>query len=296
MPNGINKKRVTLRQMRLVAIAVLTVSLFILGAIGLMRIGVYSVSKNVREQILFAVEVPDGYTGQNLRKLGENISALSGVHNLVYIDADSAARVVAAKIGQTPQEMLSLLGYNPMNSLYQFQLTSDYLSIDSLQRLEQRLEALGLTPKLSYNGDLLESIESNGRRVEWVVWGFLLIGFIFSLVQINNTIRLGIYSSRHQIRTLSLVGASSWFIRRPIVWRSLLDGLIASLLSIALLVLVVKSLEGLWELSLSSVLDIKLIITASVALILVGLLACAITALRASRKYIRMDGSKIHII
>lgn len=296
MPNRINKKRTTLRQMRLVAIAALTVSLFILGAIGLMRIGVYSLGKNVREQIQFSVQVPDGYKDQSLRSLGEQIELLPGVRNLVFIDADSAARVVAAKIGQTPEEMLSLLGYNPMSSLFQFQLTADQLSTDSLQRLERDLEELGLSPKLSYSGDLLESVESNSRRIEWIVWSILIVGFIFSLVQINNTIRLGIYASRHQIRTLSLVGASSWFIRRPIVWRSLVDGLIASLLAIGLLAIVLKALEGVLELSLWSVLDVKLIIGAAIALIVVGLLACAVTALRASGKYIRMDGSKIHII
>lgn len=296
MPNRINKKRTTLRQMRLVAIAALTVSLFILGAIGLMRIGVYSLGKNVREQIQFSVQVPDGYKDQSLRSLGEHIELLPGVRNLVFIDADSAARVVAAKIGQTPEEMLSLLGYNPMSSLFQFQLTADQLSTDSLQRLERDLEDLGLSPKLSYSGDLLESVESNSRRIEWIVWGILIVGFIFSLVQINNTIRLGIYASRHQIRTLSLVGASSWFIRRPIVWRSLVDGLIASLLAIGLLAIVLKALEGVLELSLWSVLDVKLTIGAAIALTVVGLLACAVTALRASGKYIRMDGSKIHII
>lgn len=297
MSAPINKRRSTLTQMRLVSIAGLTVSLFTLGLIALMRIGVYSLGQTVKEQITFSVDIPEPMATQTqITALEDKLAKLPGVMNLSYINADSAASVVAHQIGQTREEMLGLLGYNPFSPMFQFQVHASSLAPDSLQRLEAQVAELGLSTKLSYQGDLLESVEYNRQRLEWIFWALLAIQLIFTFIQLNNTTRLGIYADRLKIRTLSLVGASSWFIRRPIVGRSLLDGLVSAILAIVVLGIFVVGLERWFDLPIAQSLDLKLLVLAAVGLSLVSMLSCSITALRASRKYIRMDGNKIHLI
>lgn len=283
--------------MRLVSIAGLTVSLFTLGLIALMRIGVYSLGQTVKEQITFSIDIPEQMTSRNqLKDLENKLKQLSGVMNLNYINADSAASVVAQKIGQTPEEMLGLLGYNPFSPMFQFQVHANNLVPDSLQLLETQIATLGLETRLSYQGDLLESVEYNRQRLEWIFWALLAIQLIFTFIQLNNTTRLGIYADRLKIRTLSLVGASSWFIRRPIVGRSLLDGLISAVLAIGALGIFIVGIGRWFDLPIAQSLDLKLLVLATVGLAVVSMLSCSVTALRASRKYIRMDGNKIHLI
>ena len=62
----------------------------------------------------------------------------------------------------------------------------------------------------------------------------LLLLFI-SFVLISNTVRLDLFSRRHTIHTMQLVGATRSFIRRPFVQRAALQGLFASLFAILLL-------------------------------------------------------------
>ena len=60
---------------------------------------------------------------------------------------------------------------------------------------------------------------------------------MISFVLINNTVRLTIYSSRFLLHTMQLVGATNGFIRRPIVLGNVLNGVLAAVVAIGLLVL-----------------------------------------------------------
>jgi len=58
---------------------------------------------------------------------------------------------------------------------------------------------------------------------------------IISIALINNTIRLSVYSKRFLIKSMQLVGATQFFIRRPFVINGIIHGLIAALIAIILL-------------------------------------------------------------
>ena len=51
----------------------------------------------------------------------------------------------------------------------------------------------------------------------------------------NNTVRLAVYSQRELINTLKAVGATKWFIIRPFVGRSALQGFLAGIIASLLL-------------------------------------------------------------
>ena len=65
---------------------------------------------------------------------------------------------------------------------------------------------------------------------------FLIAAFILTILvvfSIDNTIRLAMYSNRFLIKTMQMVGATRWFIAKPINQRALINGLVASLIAIA---------------------------------------------------------------
>jgi cell division transport system permease protein len=72
-----------------------------------------------------------------------------------------------------------------------------------------------------------------------IIGGTVLFGSIILLVSstilIANTIRLSIFSRRHEIEVMKLVGASNWFVRAPFMLEGLLCGLAGSILAVSLL-------------------------------------------------------------
>ena len=59
---------------------------------------------------------------------------------------------------------------------------------------------------------------------------------IVSLFIVINTIRIAVYSRRQEIEVMKLVGATDWFVRWPFVFEGMLYGLLASLLTLLIVV------------------------------------------------------------
>ena len=73
--------------------------------------------------------------------------------------------------------------------------------------------------EINYPQDLLDAVNSNIRRISFLLLGLAALLTLISFALINNTIRLTIYSKRFLIHTMKLVGASWGFIRKPFLVR-----------------------------------------------------------------------------
>ncbi len=83
--------------------------------------------------------------------------------------------------------------------------------------------------------DLAVLINENVKKISLLILGFSSLLLIIAIGMINNTIRLSIYSHRFLIKTMQLVGATHGFIRRPYVWKGIVNGIISALFAIILL-------------------------------------------------------------
>ena len=76
---------------------------------------------------------------------------------------------------------------------------------------------------------------------------FLFAAIILTILvvfSIDKTNRLAMYSNRFLIKTLQMVGATRWFITKPINIRAIINGLIASLIAIAAIWGTIILIEG----------------------------------------------------
>lgn len=78
--------------------------------------------------------------------------------------------------------------------------------------------------EINYPQDLLDAVNSNIRKISFLLLGLAALLTLISFALINNTIRLAIYSKRFLIHTMKLVGASWGFIRRPFLVRNIWIG------------------------------------------------------------------------
>jgi cell division transport system permease protein len=139
----------------------------------------------------------------------------------------------------------------------------------------------------------VENIDANVNKMGLLVLGFAVLLLIIAIALINNTIRLAVYSKRFLIRTMHLVGATQWFIKKPFLAQSLWQGIIGSVLAIGLLV-------GLLQLAhhympdLLAFSDVRSLALLFAGVVVLGLLISLLSTWFAVGRYLRMNAEDLH--
>ncbi len=114
---------------------------------------------------------------------------------------------------------------NPLFDVLTFRVKSRYLTPDHLALIKKKLQTHIYVAGVDYDPNLIGRIEHNVRRISYFAIGGGVMMLFIALVLIYYTIQLVIYGDRDLIYTKEMVGASWAFIRRPYVWRAVLNGL-----------------------------------------------------------------------
>lgn len=161
------------------------------------------------------------------------ISALwnqqSYIHHWDYISAEQALQEHIQYLGEDPSKFL---GYNPLSASYELHLEQDYTTLESLERIEKGILQVPGVNKVVYQKDLLSAMNKNINELSYILLAGALLLLIVAVALIINTIRLHIYSKRFLINTMTLVGATSWIIKAPIVRKNVGIGLGAAILAL----------------------------------------------------------------
>ena len=117
---------------------------------------------------------------------------------------------------------------------------------------------------------------------------------VISLILLNNTIRLAIFSKRYLINTMKLVGATKWFIMRPFLGSSITQGILSGIIASALFLTAVYGLnEAVPELmSLAETMKIGIIVG---GMVLGGILISLCFTFFAVNKFVNMKSNKIYL-
>jgi cell division transport system permease protein len=125
-----------------------------------------------------------------------------------------------------------------------------------------------------------------------VIFGGALL--VVSFVLLGNTVRLAVYSQRELINTLKAVGATKWFIMRPFVGRSALQGLLAGIIATLLLGGALYALNlAIRELGIIPKWEVAAIFSG--AMVVTGIVVAVISTLPVVNRFVNMKSNKIHI-
>lgn len=207
--------------------------LFMIGLIVSLYLTTHYFAVKSKENVSLSIILNDTINESDLTRLANYINATDYTKQMVYISRDSALKEHIAAIGEDPSEFL---GYNPLSASMEVFLNAEYANVDSINNvILPRLQIFDGITNITYQKDMIELLNNNVNKLSLVLSVIALVMLFISIVLINNTIRLSIYSKRFIINTMQLVGAKNSFIRRPFVRRSIVNSLIATILSLMML-------------------------------------------------------------
>jgi len=267
--------------------------LFLLGLIILLALLANNLSSYVKESLSFDIILSDNIKEAEINRLIDSLKSIDFVKSTEYISKDAAAKQIASDIGQNPEEFL---GFNPLPGMIVIRLHSAYINREKIPEIKNQIQQLSADfSSIEYKEELMSLVNDNFQKIGAVLLGIAILLLIITFALINNTIRLSIYANRFLIHTMKLVGATSGFIRRPVILRQILYGMIAAVFAIALLFwglfYVSKDIKEIWLFINRNV----LIIVAG-SIFVLGILISLIATYFAVNRYLRMERDDMFFI
>ena len=224
----------------LVVISISSV-LFFLSSFTFFVLNSNKIIDDFKEKIPVVVFLKDEASDVEISQFEKKLSIDSNIKNFVYTSKDDAAVKFSSDIGEN---FVDFLGYNPLLNSFDIYFYSERVESLFINEIVKSFESEDFINEVSYDAPLIFLINDNFKKAQnWVL--YIAIFFILiSIILINNTIRLSIYSQRMTIKTMQLVGATKFFIKKPFILTQLKLGLISAIISSLLFVSVAYYLNS----------------------------------------------------
>jgi cell division transport system permease protein len=158
----------------------------------------------------------------------KNLNINNNIKSFEFVSKEDAASSLSKDLGEN---FIDYLGYNPLYDSYNIFFTAENVNTIYINQLVNEFENENFVQEVSYDLPLIELINTNIQILnKWLIF----LGsafFLLSIILMNNTIRLSVYSNRLIIKTMQLVGATKSFIKKPFILTQLTLGLCSWLLS-----------------------------------------------------------------
>jgi cell division transport system permease protein len=270
------------------AYAIIGVSLvlFLFGIVGwfflnLRKTGDYF-KENIQVQCFLNRDAPK----KKIDSVKNYISALPYVKAAEYVTKEMAAQKYEADNDTTWRQFIS---NNPLPESIDFYVMASNVQSDSLRLISANIESVfpGVISEYKFPDEIVAKV---GDFAKYLFFGFLIAAVILTMLvifSIDNTIRLAMYSNRFLIKTMQMVGATRWFIAKPINMRAILNGFIAATIAIGLVFGVVLLVEALRP-EFKVLRDNTSLLLLFLSIVLLGITITLVSTHRAVIKYLRM--------
>ena len=167
-----------------------------------------------KENIEFLVECNPNQSEAELKAIETSISKLEGIKDLRLISSAEAMKIMREELGEIalPDSM-----ENPFRASFRFKLAVDKVDTAYVKALDKQLMQIKGVNEFYYPEDLYSSLRSKLKSVSMAIAAIGGILILLILVMIHHQIRMYIMQHRYHIRTMSLVGATRNYIRKPFI-------------------------------------------------------------------------------
>lgn len=265
--------------------------LFLLGSVGYLIMNALRATEQMQESMTIYVMLDNDISTDDANAVGARLREMEEVRDAVFVSKEAAAEDFKHYVGGDFEEFLE---YNPLPDSWEVRMKSDYSTREAVERLEKSALGWQGVDEVVYQKNVVEQIGSNIRSFNLVLLLFGGTLLFISLILLNNTIRVSIFSKRYLINTMKLVGASKGFIMRPFLWDSFKQGLVSGLIATALFMAMIAGLN-------SKVPDVMMLAGDMPILIIVGSMMAGGVVISllfttfALNKFINMNTARIHL-
>ena len=279
------------RRSYIVSTVSISLVLFLLGSVGYMLAAAMNATRALRDGVTLSIELDNSVDEARRAELADELAAIEGVTRIEYIDRQEKIddadfrRMFAAEIDE-------ILDDNPLRS--SFEVAVEAADRTATDALVDRFSAMRGVVYVAYPAAMIERLHATISKITIVLAAFGGALLVISLILLNNTIRLAIFSRRYLINTLKLVGATKGYIMRPFLATAAKQGIWAGVVAGLLFGASAAALSGAMPEIVSTAELVKIGATAG-AMLLCGLIISLLFTAFAVNKFVNMKSNKIFL-
>ena len=222
--------------MSVVAIAIVTISLFIFGLFLIFIANLGHIVSNIGTRLDMVAYVNQDLSLDSSANLQQALSKVRGVEEVRYVSKEETWRNFKEDFGKK-LSLDEIIDSNPLPNFYAIRVRSPEL----LPAVAQEVAKFPTIDEVRYSGKLIKQMESFVEAVRIGGAGLVILLFTATLLIVVNTIRLTVLARSTDIYIMKLVGATSASVRWPFV----IEGIVIGLLGRIVGLFVLKSLYEL---------------------------------------------------
>jgi cell division transport system permease protein len=261
-----------------------TLVLFVLGVVGWLIINATKLGDYFKDNVEVRTYLLPNMNKSDSANLQQFIEGRPFVKSVRYVSKEQAKKLY---LEDGNEDWVGVLDANPLPDAYFFTVKKSYVNKDSLESIKKQIQAQTYVSDVQYPAELVGNMNRNFRVIGGALLALAIIISLVVIFLIDNTIRLAMFSNRFLIKTMQMVGATRWFIAKPLNIKAIINGAISGVIASALLYVIIVVLESSIE-SLKAIHDTQLLVILFFTLIVLGVLITLYSTNRSVHKYLKM--------
>lgn len=261
-----------------------TIVLCLLGVIGLLTINSRKIIQNLKESVEVQVFLKPNIKDTDRQNLQNYIAAQPYVKDIRYVDKEMAKKEWVKSGGE---DFTQFIDNSLLPTSIDFTMKNEFVDSTKLESIKAELSQNPIVDEIHYPKAVVSGMLQNFRN--WGI-GLAVVAIIIAImviILIDNTIRLAMFSNRFLIKTMQMVGATRWFIAKPLDVRAIINGAISGVIATGLVWGLVTVFESFFD-GFKKLHDTKMLILLALLLIILGIGITLFSTHRSVLKYLRM--------
>lgn len=238
------------------SLMIMCATMFIFGLFFVIGENINAFVKNVADAQGIRVFIKNDATDDEVQKIGEQILEIDGVRSAVLVSKEDAVKIMQDMLGED-----LIQGYENIEDIIypeSYEVTLTDLELN--EQIQDKIMTIDKIDEIRSANEEISLIVKIAKVIRIITGGILILLIIISTGIISNTIKLAVHARRKEISIMKYVGATNSFIRWPFIVEGIVMGLVAALLSVAIIGIAYTCVAGkMSEIMLIDMMYMKLI-------------------------------------
>lgn len=206
----------------------LSLILFILGLTAIVFSYARYVKQSVKQDIRMQVFVDSKTSTSDLNAIYKALIQLPEIDTVFSVSNNVAAKQLKHDLGE---DVLAFLDENPLYHVFEIRLVEKSTESTILAQLQNKITAWKGVSEVMFERDFIDRLNLNIKYLSYALFFLGSILIIIALSLITTTVRLSVIENSDDVKTMHLIGATRFYISKPFLRKSLLEGLCSWLLA-----------------------------------------------------------------